>query len=130
MRAVILFGIVYGVVGIAFPNPSAANKWQFIWRLGAWLICALAFAIHIGLEHFRYRNSPSRTAFHAAAAVSLGALALAVAANIHALRAGSGNQRLLTLALAIWPIITGVPAFILALVAAVVLTRLRYRKDA
>ena len=130
MRAVILFGIVYGVVGIAFPNPSAANKMQFMWRLGAWLICALAFAIHIGLEHFRYRNSPKRTAFHAAAAVSLGALALAVAANIHALRAGSGNQRLLTLALVIWPIITGVPAFILAMVAAVVLTRLRYRKDA
>ena len=128
MRAVILFGVVYAVVGIAFPNPSASNKMQFMWRLGAWLICALAFAIHIGLEHFRYRNSPQRTAVHAAASVSLGALALAVAANIHALRTGSGNQRLLTLALVIWPIITGVPAFIVALVTAVLLARLRLKR--
>jgi hypothetical protein len=127
MRAVILFGIVYGVVGIAFPNPSASNKMQFMWRLGAWLICALAFAIHIGLEQFRYHNSPKRTALHAAASVSLGAFALAVAANIHALRAGSGNPRLLTLALVIWPIITGVPAFIVALVTAVLLTQLRLK---
>jgi hypothetical protein len=127
MRAVILFGVIYGVVGIAFPNPSASNKMQFMWRLGAWVICALAFAIHVGLEHFRYRNSPQRTALHVSASVSLGALALAVAANIHALRAGTGNQRLLTLALVIWPIITGVPAFIVALVAAALLARLRLK---
>lgn len=127
MRAVILFGVVYGVVGIAFPNPSASNKMQFMWRLGAWLICALAFVIHIGLEHFRYRNSPHRIALHVSASVSLGALALAVAANIHALRAGTGNQRLLVLALVIWPIITGVPAFIVALVAAALLARLRLK---
>ena len=124
-RAVILFGVVYGVVGVAFPNPSAANKMQFMWRLGAWLTVALAFAIHIGLEHFRFRNSPYRTALHVAASVSLGAFALAAAANIHALRAGSGNQRLLALALVIWPIITGVPAFIVALLAATILGRLR-----
>ena len=33
---------------------------HFMWRLAAWLICALTFAIHIGLEHFRLRNSPSQ----------------------------------------------------------------------
>lgn len=130
MRAVILFGVVYGVVGVAFPNPSASNKMQFMWRLGAWLICALAFAIHIGLEHFRYRHSPYRTALHVSASVSLGALALAVAANIHALGAGTGNQRLLILALVIWPIITGVPAFIVVLVAAALLARLRLKHTA
>ena len=118
---------MYLVVGVAFPNPPATNKLQFFWRLGAWLTCALAFAIHIALEQFRFRNSPPRTALHTSAAVSLGAFGLAVAANIHALRAGSGNQRLLTLALVIWPIITGVPAFIVALVAAALLTRLRLK---
>lgn len=112
--AVILFGVVYLVVGVAFPNPSAANKAQFMWRLGAWLICLVAFAIHIGLEHFRFRNSAKRTALHVALSVALGAFGLAAAANIHALRVGTGNQRLLALALVIWPIITGVPAFIVA----------------
>lgn len=116
---------MYLVVGVAFPNPSAANKTQFMWRLGAWLTAALAFAIHIGIEHFRFRNSPYRTALHASASVSLGAFALAAAANIHRLRVGTGNQRLLSLALVIWPLITGVPAFMVALVAAAVLARLR-----
>ena len=116
---------MYLVVGVAFPNPSAANKLQFFWRLGAWLTAALAFAIHLALVQFRFRNSPARTALHAAASVSLGAFGLAVAANIHALRTGIGNQRLLALALVIWPIIAGVPAFIVGLVAAAVLARLR-----
>ena len=100
-----------------------------MWRFGAWLTCALAFAIHIGLEHFRFRDSPHRTALHASASVSLGAFALAAAANIHALRAGTGNQRLLALALVIWPIIAGVPAFLVALAVAAVLARLRPNKD-
>ena len=121
----ILFGLVYLLVGVAFPNPPASNKMQFLWRLAAWLIAALAFAIHLALEQFRFRHSPQRTALHVSAAVSLGAFGLAAAANINALRTGTGNQRLLALALVLWPIITGVPAFIVALVAATILTRLR-----
>jgi hypothetical protein len=118
LAAVILFGSVYLVVGVAFPNPSAANKMQFMWRLAAWLTCAVAFGIHIWLEHFRLRNSPRRTALQTSMAVALGAFGLAVAANIHARTAGSGNQRLLALALVMWPLITGVPAFVVALAAA------------
>jgi len=117
LPAVILFGLVYLVVGVAFPNPSAANRMQFIWRLAAWLICAVAFAIHIGLEHFRFRNAPRSTALHAAVSVALAAFGLAAAANIHAVTTGSGNQRLLALALLIWPIMTGVPAFVIAWLA-------------
>jgi len=120
-----MFGLVYLVVGVTFPNPPAPNERQFIWRLAAWLTCAVAFAIHIGLEHFRFRNVPHRTALHASMSVALGAFGLAAAANIHARMAGSGNQRLLALALAIWPIITAVPAFVFALVTAAVLARLR-----
>ena len=117
--------MVYLVVGIGLPNPPASNPSQFIWRLAAWLICALAFALHIGLELFRLRNSPLRTALHAAASVALGAFALAGAANIHALTAGTGNQRLLALALVIWPILAGLPAFVVAWAAAAVLARVR-----
>jgi hypothetical protein len=121
----LLFAAVYLVVGVAFPNPPAANDMQFMWRLGAWLICAVAFAIHIGLEHVRFRNSARGTALHASVAVALGAFALAAAANIHALRSGTGNRRLLALALVIWPVMTGVPAFVAALCAAAGLARVR-----
>jgi hypothetical protein len=125
LRTVIPFAVVYFVVGALFPNPPASNPTQFIWRLAAWLICAIAFALHIGLKLFRLRNSPFRTALHASASVALGAFALAGAANIHALTAGTGNQRLLALALAIWPIIAGLPAFVVAWAATAVLARAR-----
>ena len=61
-------------------------------------------------------------------AVALGGFGLAAAANIHAVGQGTGNQRLLALALVIWPILTGVPAFLVALVAAAVLARVRPNK--
>src|SRR3954470_23344284 len=91
-RAVIPFAIVYFLVGVAFPNPPASNPSQFAWRLAAWLICALAFAVHIGLEHFRLANTPGKTARRASASVALAAFALAAAANFHALSAGTGNH--------------------------------------
>jgi len=123
--AVVLFSMVYLVVGVAFPNPSASHEIQFMWRLAAWLICAIAFAMHIGLEHSRLRNSPRRTALHASGSVALGAFALAAAANLHALTARIGNQRLLALALVIWPIMAGVPAFVVAWAVAAGLARAR-----
>ena len=125
---VVLFGAVYLTVGVFFPNPSATDKSQFIWRLAAWAICALAFAIHIGLEHFRFRNSLSWIALHAALAVAFGALGLAAAANIHGYTTGTGRPVLLALALVLWPLITGAPAFLAAFVLAAVLAQIK--KDA
>jgi hypothetical protein len=125
--AVLVFSMVYLVVGLAFPNPSTPNKTQFVWRLAPWLTCLAAFAIHIGLECFRFRSSLFRTAVHSAASVALGAFALAGAANLHALSAGTGNQRLLALALVIWPLITGLPAFVVAFVLAAAFGRVRLR---
>ena len=123
--AIILFGAVYIIVGVGFPNPSAADKNQFIWRLAAWAICAVAFVIHIGLELFRFRNSAGRTAFHVSLAVALGGFGLAVAANIHAVTTRTGNRGLLALALVLWPLITGLPAFLVAFVATALLGWLR-----
>jgi hypothetical protein len=125
LRTVIPFGVVYLLAGVALPNPPIPNRAQFMWRLAAWSICALAFTLHIGLEHFRFRNPPRRTALHAAASIALGAFALAVSANIHALTAGSGNQRLLALALVVWPVLVGLPAFIVAFAIAAGLAWLR-----
>src|SRR6266516_3727287 len=107
LRVVILFGIVYAVVGLAFAalaNLSTSNETHVMWRRAAWLVSAAAFAVHIANEHFRQRNSPPSTAWHASLAAALGAFGLAVAANVHALRAASGHQHLLALALALWPI--------------------------
>ena len=120
LRAVILFGIVYAVVGITFG--------EFGWRVAAWLVSGAAFAAHIGYEHFRIRNSSRRTALHASGAAALGAFGLAVAANAHELWANPANHRLLLLlSLVLWPILTAVPAFVVALTVAAVLARMRPR---
>src|SRR5262245_19374733 len=109
---VVLVGIGYAFVGILFAAPTTHLQ---PWRLAAWAVSAIGFALHIAYERLRLRNPLRSTALHVAFAVALGAFGLAAAANIHALSAGSSNPHRLLLALGIWPIITAVPAFLVAL---------------
>ncbi len=123
MRAgtVILLGAVYLVVGLTFgalAGSAASHQMVVAWRLAAWVISAAAFGAHIWHEHARQQNSPRTTAWHAAAAVALGAFGLAVAARIHAHVTATDNPRLITFALVAWPVVCGLPAFVVALIAA------------
>jgi len=109
-RVVVLIGSLYALVGIGFTHVKA-------WRLAAWVVSALAFSAHMAYERFRLQNSPRPAALHVATAVALGAFGLAVGANINSLSAGSTNPHrpLLLLSLGIWPVMTGLPAFLVAL---------------
>ena len=121
LRAVILLGVVYLVVGLTFARLAAwsgSDRLRIMWRLAAFLASAAVFAAHIGYEHFRLGNSPRTTALHSSMAVALGAFALAVAANVHAQWAASNNPRSLALALVAWPALCGLPAFVVGLAAA------------
>jgi hypothetical protein len=115
-------GVTYALIGIVFALPAAHAQ---MWRLAAWAVSAVVFAVHISYERFRLGNSHRRAALHVALATALGAFSLAVSANIHALQIGStGRHRLLLmLSLALWPLITAVPAFCIALTGSWVLTR-------
>jgi hypothetical protein len=120
--AVVLLGIGYALVGILFAVPATHVQ---VWRLAAWVLSAVGFAAHIAYERFRLQNSAGAAALHVAFAVALGAFGLAVGANIHSLWIESTNQHrhLLLFALGIWPLITAIPAFLVALVINVVLAR-------
>jgi hypothetical protein len=120
VRAVVLFGIGYALVGIVFAVPTTHVH---AWRLAAWAVSAVGYAAHIWYERFRLQNSPGVAALHVALAVALGAFGLAVGANIHSLSTVSANQhrQLLLLSLGIWPVITALPAFLVALGTNVVL---------
>jgi hypothetical protein len=126
---VLLVGAFYFVVaGIAFGAFAAwstSNRMVVAWRVASFVVSLVAFAIHIGYEHFRLGNRPLRNASHASMAVALGAFLLAVAANIHAIGVASANHRLLAAALVIWPVMTGIPAFVVALIAAALLSLFR-----
>lgn len=130
LRMAMPIAIVYPVVGIAFgalANPSTLHGTRIAWRLAAWWVCAAAFAAHLGYEHFRLRSSPSRAALHVSVAVALGAFALAVWVNVHAHWGASPQSPLAPWALVAFPVVTGAPAFVVALVAATVLARARRR---
>lgn len=128
-RAVLLLGVVYSVAGIlfgTFAGQAASTQARAAWRWAAWLVSAIAFGAHIVYEQVRLSSSPSITALHVASAAGLGAFALAVAANVHAQIASQHQHSIaLALSLAIWPVITVVPAFGVALVAALLLARAR-----
>ena len=117
---VILAGMFYALVGITFPQPAAHLR---AWRLAAWAVCGAAYAAHIVYERIRLRHAPLPAAFHVALAAAIGAFGLAVSANIHSLSVETtGSQRmLLRLSLVIWPIMTAIPAFLVALGASAAL---------
>jgi len=129
VRAVLCLGVVYFIAGIVFgalAGQAASHQMVVAWRWAAWVVSAIAFGGHIVYEQVRLRSSPTITAFHVASAAGLGALGLAVAANVHA-QAVSPHQHslILVLSLAIWPVITALPAFVVALVAAALFARAR-----
>ena len=116
---------MYPIVGVTFAipaNSAVSNEVRFGWRLAAWLVSALTFAAHIAYEHFRERNLPLRAALHVAGAVAFGAFLLAVWINVH----GQHTTRAL-LALILFPAVTGLPAFVMALVTLAVLARVAGR---
>jgi vacuolar-type H+-ATPase subunit I/STV1 len=127
VRVAILVGAVYFVIGFVFSalDPSVSDQLRFIWRLAAWIVSAAVYAAHIGYEHFRLGNSARAIALHAATAVAVGAFLLAVAATVHkSMGVSHAPYWRFLLALVVWPIITALPAFLVALVAAAVLARL------
>jgi hypothetical protein len=127
VRAALLVGVVYVLIGRLFALPTDHVR---VWRLAAWVVSGAAYAAHIGYEHFRLRNSPRVTALHVALAVAIGAIGLVVAGMMYSLSTTSVIRPAWLLALVIWPAVTAVPAFLVALVAGAVLARLPRSADA
>lgn len=117
----ILVGVLYLAVGrasAALAGADASDQMQFFWRLSAFVISALVFAAHIAYEHFRLHNTARSTAWHACVAAAVGGFGLALVANIRDLGSASGYRPRMLIALVAWPLLTAVPAFIVALVLA------------
>ena len=121
-----LVGVAYAFVGIVFAFPTSHVQ---LWRLAAWVASAMAFAAYIACERFRLESAPRAAAVHVALAVALGAFGLAVGANVHSLSVASSSQqrRLLLIALGAWPLLTALPAFVVALGAGWLLARVPSR---
>ena len=130
VRAAIVAGIVYFIIGrgSAEIDPFVPDPARFPWRVTSWVLSAALFVSHIKYERRRLGSTPRELALHTSAAVALGGFLLAVAAMAHAfIVEPHASHALFLLALFLWPAITALPAFVVALVAGTLFDR-RTRK--
>lgn len=123
VSAVFMAGLLYVLIGLA-SAALGGGVWGprvRFWRGMAWVLSAIVFGIQIARDRLRMRYTAMSTALHAALGAALGALGLAISATIHGYAVSSPHLRSVKLALLVWPIITAVPAFLVALVVGVVL---------
>ena len=128
LRLVMLAAAVYLLAGVGFGALAAGAPSQQVrvgWRLAAWLVSGVAFAGQIAYECLRDRDAARAAAWHAALGAALGAFALAAAANIHEIGTAAAYRPRMAVALVAWPVLTFVPAFLVALAAAAGLIRIR-----
>ena len=126
LRMVLLLAAAYlftGIVFAAFSDGARTNAMHLLWRRLAWLVSGVGFAVHILYGHFCLRNPPRATAMHASIAAALGAGGLALAANVHEWTTATTYRASIALSLLAWPLLTIIPAFVAAFVAAVLLNQ-------
>ena len=120
----IFLGLIYCGVGMAssaLAGAAASGSMRSFWRLFAFGASGIVFAAHIGHEHFRFNSSARTTAWHVAVGVAIGGFALALAANVHDLGSAAGYRPRMLIALVAWPLLTAVPAYVVAWVVAAAL---------
>ena len=126
---ILLCAIAYTAIGVASSRFSTMETSRS-WRWAAWIASGLVFAFHVSLDRSRPNRSAVASASRAALASALGAFGLAVAAIAHTLTSGEGRLGLLVIALLVWPLLTALPAFLVALVLAALFGRLAGTRQA
>jgi hypothetical protein len=128
IRSALLCGVAYFLIGIvtaALSRTAASAQMGQVWRLAAWPLSAIVYAVHIWSERPGQGGTPARTARRVAVAVALGGFLLAAAATVHALQSGTDRLGAYGIALVAWPVLVGVPAFLVAWVAARAFARVK-----
>ena len=129
---IVILGVVYFIIGYGSTLLDRPFSGQVhFWRLAAWVASAGVYFAHVAYEHFRLENFPTSTATDVALAVAFGGFLLAVAAATHAAMVSQhARYPRFVIALVAWPLITGVPAFLVTLVIAWILRWLRIPRGA
>lgn len=125
LRTIVLVAIVYVVVGMVtatLARSAPSIQIRTMCRLAAWVISAVFFAVHIVHER-RLAGPARRAALHTAAAVALATLVLAGSAVVRQAMMSTLRPSML-LAFAVWPVLTGVVSFLVALGVVALLARI------
>lgn len=128
---VVLASAGYIVVGFGFAilaGMASSPTGVKTWRLAAWLFSLLIFGVHLAIERPRH-GSRRAAAVQVALAVALGALGVAILGPFRAHWGEPNLAKLALLSLVAWPLLTGVPAFVVALTIGVILDRVASDKQ-
>ena len=128
--AVVLAALAYVVIGIAtatLAGSAATPQTRTAWRLAGWLLSLAVFLVHFGYEQVKTGTSDARGALRTAAAVALAAFVLALVGPVRMHWSTSDFGRVVMLSVVVWPIATGVPAFLVSLLGGMVLRRYPHR---
>jgi hypothetical protein len=114
----VLAGTGTAVLAGSASSPAAVKAW----RLCAWLLSLVVFGFHFAGER-RCRTRPVSGAMYLASAVALGAVGVAALGPLRAHWSEPARLRLALLSIVAWPLLTGVPAFVVALSGRLLLDR-------
>lgn len=114
--------LVIGVVTAYLAGVATSIPVRTAWRLIAWGLSLVVFVVHLLRERRRAPGTAFTAALRSAAGVALGAFAVAAAGPMRA-HWGQADQWRAALALVLWPLLTGVPAFLAALAGGALILR-------
>ena len=123
---ILLAGIAYILVGTAtaaFAGMASSPSGVKGWRLVAWLLSLAVFSFHFVVERRRATRGVS-LAVAVALGVAIGALGVAALGPVRSHWGDKSRLKLALLSLVAWPLLTGIPAFLVALTGSFVLDRL------
>jgi hypothetical protein len=125
-RAILLASAAYIVIGMgtaALARDASSVAGVKGWRLAAWLLSVGVFASHIAVLYRHHRSRPVFSASQVGVAVALGALGLAVLGPVRSHWSEPARIHMMALAVIAWPVLTGLPAFCVAVVVNYVMMR-------
>ena len=113
-RALVV-GLLYVIIGVVTAGQASRA-----WRLSAWVLCLVVFLAHLVAERVRFGRTRRDSAWSLALGVSSGALLLALAGPVRS-HWGTPTQGRALLAIVIWPLLLGIPAFLAGLAGSTIL---------
>lgn len=116
----LLAGVAYLVIGRVSAAPT---DYRHGWRFAAWAASAAVFLAQIAYEHLDRRSQPRTIALHAALGAAVGGFLLALVVAVRVWSTAPSTRSAWLVALVAWPLLTGIPAFVVALAIAFVLRR-------
>jgi len=121
----VVIGVLTTTLSRSATSPAVGGRWRF----AAWSVSVAIFAAHILISRRQPRRSVRQSAGQVAVAVAAATCVLALAGPVRKYWGEPHAARVALLSVALWPVLTGIPSFVVALVAGRVLDRVTRPAD-